>query len=158
MIPNVAIPGNHEQGKNGDGKRRLSHRWRPQFEFPLNGPKGLEETCFTFVYHNVLFIGLDSNRDQKIQAEWLDQVLSEKKAQWVVCSFHHPIFSTAKDRDNPELRAMWKPIIDKYKVDLVLQGHDHSYGRTGLQVPKKLEAETKVPANAATTNLARSTR
>ena len=23
-------------------------------------------------------------------------------------------------------------MIDKYKVDLVLQGHDHSYGRTGL--------------------------
>ena len=153
MMANVAIPGNHEQAKVEDGKRRLSHHWRPQFEFPMNGPKGLEETCFSFVYHNVLVIGLDSNRDQQIQAEWLDQLLSENTAQWVVCSFHHPIFSTAKDRDNPELRAMWKPIIDKYKVDLVLQGHDHSYGRTGLQVPSTLDAETKVPAKTATTSI-----
>ncbi len=152
MMPNVAIPGNHEQGKDEDGKRRLSHHWRPQFEFPLNGPAGLEETCFTLVYHNVLVVGLDSNRDQKIQAEWLDKVLSENKAQWVVCSFHHPIFSTAKDRDNPELRAMWKPIFDKYKVDLVLQGHDHSYGRTGLQVPNTLDNEAKTPAATTTTS------
>ncbi|MFI4876607.1 MAG: metallophosphoesterase, partial [Blastopirellula sp. JB062] len=40
-----------------------------------------------------------------------------------------------KGRDNPELRALWKPIFDKYKVDLVLQGHDHTYGRTGFDVP-----------------------
>ena len=33
------------------------------------------------------------------------------------------------------LRKLWKPIFDKYRVDLVLQGHDHSYGRTGLHVP-----------------------
>jgi acid phosphatase type 7 len=150
MMPNVAVPGNHEQAKSADGKRKLSHHWRPQFEFPLNGPKGLEETCFTLVYHNVLIVGMDSNRDQQIQAEWLDRVLSENTAQWVVCSFHHPIFSTAKDRDNPELRAMWKPIFDKYKVDLVLQGHDHSYGRTGLQVPNSLESEAKAPVGATT--------
>ncbi|MGE0757104.1 MAG: metallophosphoesterase, partial [Pirellulaceae bacterium] len=45
------------------------------------------------------------------------------------------VFSTAKERDNPELRASWKPILDKHRVDLVLQGHDHTYGRTGLETP-----------------------
>jgi 3',5'-cyclic AMP phosphodiesterase CpdA len=69
------------------------------------------------------------------QAVWLDKVLAENKLPWVVCSFHHPIFSTAKDRDNAALRAAWKPVFDKYRVDLVLQGHDHSYGRTGLETP-----------------------
>ena len=34
--------------------------------------------------------------------------------------------------DNPELRALWQPIFDRYKVDLVLQGHDHTYARTQL--------------------------
>jgi hypothetical protein len=47
---------------------------------------------------------------------------------------------------------MWKPIFDKYKVDLVLQGHDHSYGRTGLQVPNSLESETKTPTATTTTS------
>lgn len=138
MTPNVAIPGNHEQTKLGDGSRKLTDHWKPQFEFPLNGPKGLEESCYTIQYHNMLLIGLNSNEQQDTQAVWLDQVLSENTAQWVVCTFHHPIFSTGKDRDNKELRALWKPIIDKHKVDLVLQGHDHTYGRTGMQVPETI--------------------
>jgi len=26
---------------------------------------------------------------------------------------------------------LWKPILDEFKVDLVLSGHDHTYARTG---------------------------
>ena len=64
-----------------------------------------------------------------------NQGLADNTSPWVVCTFHHPIFSTGKDRDNPELRGLWKPVFDKHHVDLVLQGHDHTYGRTGLQTP-----------------------
>ncbi len=138
MTPSVAIPGNHEHVKIREGdrqRRKLSHHWRKVFTFPENGPRGLEETCFTTTYHNLRIIGLNSNEMQEVQAEWLERVLAENESEWVVCTFHHPIFSTGKDRDNPELRALWKPIFDKYKVDLVLQGHDHTYGRTGLDVP-----------------------
>ncbi|MDN3593296.1 hypothetical protein [Zunongwangia endophytica] len=39
------------------------------------------------------------------------------------------VYSTAEGRDNWELREAIKPLIDKYKVDLVLQGHDHTYAR-----------------------------
>ena len=41
------------------------------------------------------------------------------------------VFSPGSDRDNKELRELWKPILDEYKVDLVLSGHDHTYARTG---------------------------
>ncbi len=135
MVPNVAVPGNHEQQRLEEGKSRLSHHWRPSFTQPTNGPNGLEETCFTFTYHNMRLIALNSNERQAEQAIWLDKILAENKAQWTVCSFHHPIYSTGKDRDNAELRALWKPIFDKYQVDLVLTGHDHTYGRTGFDVP-----------------------
>jgi hypothetical protein len=30
------------------------------------------------------------------------------------------------------LRGLWKPVFDKYRVDLILQGHDHVYVRTGM--------------------------
>ena len=40
-------------------------------------------------------------------------------------------FSPGSDRDNPEIRRLWKPLIDEFKVDLVLNGHDHTYARTG---------------------------
>jgi 3',5'-cyclic AMP phosphodiesterase CpdA len=148
MTPSVAIPGNHEQAKLAFGGRRLSHHWRPSFTFPENGPAGLEESCYTFTYHNLRIIGLDSNTMQEEQAEWLDNVLSKNQSEWVVCTFHHPIFSTAKRRDNPHLRALWKPVLDKHTVDLVLQGHDHTYGRTGMEVPSALESGKAVVASS----------
>jgi len=135
MIPNVAVPGNHEMAKLDGEMRRLSRHWRPQFALPENGPSGLEETCFTLVYQNLRIIGLNSNEQIETQAEWLDRTLAANKSPWVVCTFHHPIFSTAKERDNPALRAAWKPILDRHRVDLVLQGHDHTYGRTSLDTP-----------------------
>ncbi len=134
----VAVPGNHEQAKAEDGTRRLSHHWRPQFAFPEDGPVGLEETCYTFEYLNMRIIALNSNEKIEEQAKWLNSVLAKNKSPWVVCTFHHPVFSTAKDRDNAALRQTWKPILDTYRVDLVLQGHDHTYGRTGLETPSML--------------------
>lgn len=136
MMPSLAVPGNHEQARDSAGNRRLSHHWRKQFSLPENGPAGLEETCYTLLYQGVRIIGLDSNQKQAEQVAWLTQVLEENQARWVICSFHHPMFSTGKDRDNAELRGLWKPVFDKYRVDLVLQGHDHTYGRTGLLTPR----------------------
>jgi hypothetical protein len=134
MIPSIATPGNHEQ-KTRDGISRVSHHWRPQFAFPTNGPAGLEETCYTMVYQNLRIISLNSNRLIKEQAIWLDKILSRNKAKWVVCTFHHPMFSTDVARDNVSQRKAWKPVFDKHRVDLVLQGHDHTYARTGLKTP-----------------------
>ncbi len=144
MIPNVPVVGNHEQHKVNELKRQVTHHWRPQFTLPDHGPEGLEETCYTFEYQNTRFVILDSNTKIKEQAEWLEQVLSKNTKPWIICSFHHPIFSTAKDRDNPIIRMNWKPILDRYNVDLVLQGHDHSYGRTGLDTPS-VPPETSTP-------------
>ena len=151
MTPSVAIPGNHEHVKQSDGRRKLSHHWRKVFTFPENGPRGLEETCFTMTYHNLRIVGLNSNELHEEQALWLDGVLARNESEWVICTFHHPVFSTGKDRDNPGLRALWKPIFDKYKVDLVLQGHDHTYGRTGLNVPT---ASTRTGTDKKTTAMA----
>lgn len=39
------------------------------------------------------------------------------------------MFSASEGRDNANLREYWKPLFDKYGVDLALQGHDHSYAR-----------------------------
>lgn len=148
MVPSIAVPGNHEQAKRPDGSRGLSHHWRPTFAFPTNGPAGLEESCYTFVYQGVRIIALNSNEQLDVQTEWLDRVLAENKETWVVCTFHHPVYSTGKGRDNPELRKRWKPIFDRYKVDLVLQGHDHTYGRTGLKTPL-VEEVANVPTGVS---------
>lgn len=143
MIPSLPTPGNHEYAseKSKDGKivkRWLSKNWNLQFTLPQNGPEGFAETCYYIDYQGVRFVSLNSNEGPLRQVEWLDSVLRSNTNRWTICTFHHPIYSTAKDRDNPEIRAAWKPIFDQYRVDLVLTGHDHTYGRTGLEVPRNV--------------------
>lgn len=142
MIPSVPTPGNHEYAKDNpedkESKRHLSKNWRPQFTLPQHGPDGLDETCYYIDYQCARIISLNSNEDPNRQTEWLETVLRENKKRWAICTFHHPIFSTAKDRDNPKVRDAWKPLFDKYRVDLVLTGHDHTYGRSGLEIPQNV--------------------
>lgn len=134
MLPSVPIPGNHEyssynaaeQGKNIS---HLSVQWNYQFTLPQNGPAAQKESAYFYDYQGVRFVCLNSNRMQGEQAAWFDSVLTNNPNKWTIASFHHPIFSGAGDRDNKQLRTLWKPIIDKHKVDLVLTGHDHTYTR-----------------------------
>lgn len=145
MIPSVMTPGNHEY-KNVV----LSPQWRKQFNLPQNGPKGLEEVCYQVNYPNLKVISLDSEQIDEseefriAQRDWLDSVLTNDPRKWTAITFHYPIFSTKPNRDNVEFRNEFKPIFDKHKVDIVLQGHDHAYGRgmvnnvpTGYQVKEK---------------------
>jgi Purple acid Phosphatase, N-terminal domain/Calcineurin-like phosphoesterase len=127
-VPSVPLPGNHEYS----GRKGLTPHWRATFTLPENGPPGLEESAYTIDIQGVRIIALNSNEKIPEQAAWLDKVLAENPNRWTVVSFHHPIYSTAKGRDNKSLREAWRPILDKHGVDLVLTGHDHSYGRSGL--------------------------
>lgn len=133
MLPIMPTPGNHEYGKSTDGPK-LSNHWRPQFTLPANGPEGLEESCYFIDYSGVRFVSLNSNVKQEEQARWLESVLAKNPNRWTVLTFHHPIYSPARGRDNAKLRDLWQPIFDKYRVDLVLTGHDHTYARSGPRV------------------------
>jgi len=130
-VPSVMTPGNHEYGKGVV----LSPQWRPQFNLPLNGPEGLEETCYAVNYSNLKVISLDAEQIDESplylekQAAWLDSILTRDPRKWTAITFHYPVFSTKPNRDNEKLRQRFKPVFDKHKVDIVLQGHDHAYGR-----------------------------
>ena len=130
MLPSIAAAGNHEYGSDEDGGRHLSTHWRPQFALPAHGPEGLEETVYYVDYQGVRIVVLNTNEQLEKPGAWLDGVLADNPQHWTVLTFHHPIFSAAAGRDNADLRALWMPIIDRHEVDLVLQGHDHTYGRT----------------------------
>ena len=113
------------------GKRTLSSHWVPQFTLPRNGPAGLEETVYFVDYQGTRIISLNSNERQDEQVPWLRRVLADNPQRWTIVTFHHPIFSPARGRDNVRLRALWKPLFDEFRVDLVLTGHDHTYARSG---------------------------
>ncbi|MFN3650604.1 MAG: fibronectin type III domain-containing protein [Armatimonadota bacterium] len=132
MIPSVPTPGNHEYGRGRDLKPLLAPHWRPTFTLPEHGPKGLEETVYYLDYQGVRIISLNSNERQEEQIPWLERVLAENPNRWTILTFHHPLFNAAKGRENEKLRNLWQPVFDRYRVDLVLQGHDHTYARSNL--------------------------
>lgn len=140
MIPSVSTPGNHEYDREEDGTLVLDYHWKKQFTLPENGPEEFEETAYYLDYSDLRMISLNSQeivldeKSMETQRVWLEKVLAENTQKWTIITFHHPIYSSGTGRDNKEFREAFKPIFDKYKVDLVLQGHDHSYGR-GRNLP-----------------------
>lgn len=130
-VPTIMTPGNHEYAKGVI----LSPQWKKQFNLPANGPKGLEETAYQINYPNLKVISLDAEQIDEskyfadTQARWLDSLLTNDPREWTILTLHYPFFSTSPKRDNDRLREQFKPIVDKHKIDLVLQGHDHAYGR-----------------------------
>ncbi len=128
----VPAIGNHQYERTAPEAetRRLTRHWQAQFELPRNGVPGLEDSCYYFDFQGVRFVVLNSMEKIVEQSVWLDTLLTGNPNRWTVVMFHHPIFSGAKNRDNDELRKQWKPIFDRHRVDLVLNGHDHVYGRS----------------------------
>lgn len=140
MIPNLPTPGNHEYYREDDKTMHVSKHWRAQFALPENGPEGLQETAYYIDYQGVRIIALNSQAailDSVVmdkQAAWFEKVAGENKNKWTVVVHHHPIYSTKNGRDNDEWRDKMETLYKKYKVDIVLQGHDHTYGR-GINMP-----------------------
>jgi len=130
MLPSFPTPGNHEyQSIKEGGEKVLSVQWKPQFTLPDNGPEGLKETVYFMDYQGARIVALNSLKDRKVQAQWFEKIMQNNPNQWTVVTYHHPLFSASSGRDNKEWRETFKPLFDKYKVDLALQGHDHTYAR-----------------------------
>jgi 3',5'-cyclic AMP phosphodiesterase CpdA len=130
--PSVPAAGNHEYAAGEGGDRKLSRHWQSQFTLPRNGPEGLEESSYYFDIQGVRVVVLNSSEKREEQARWLDELLSDNPNRWTIATFHHPVLSAMESRDNKALREQWQPVFDKHKVDLVLQGHDHTYARSNL--------------------------
>lgn len=100
-----------------------------------NDGRTLAGTDYYYTYGNVLFIVLDTNNYNCATHEnVIKKAISENPdATWRVVTFHQDIYGTAQnhsDSDGMILRTQITPLMDQYDIDVVLQGHDHSYSRT----------------------------
>ncbi len=109
-----------------------------QFNVPHNGPYNNCQ-AYSYDYGNVHFVVLDSQlrEEQKTRPNllddekaWLEKDLSQTKKGWKVVFWHKPPYFTRAYRTNNEIKAAFTPILDKYHVDMVFNGHDHAYSRT----------------------------
>jgi len=117
------------------------------FTFPKNGEAGGvasgTEAYYSFDYANIHFVCLESNIDSFGSANtnamitWLNADLTATTQHWTIVYLHCPPYSRGyHDSDiYPDMiyvRENIVPVLESYRVDLVLSGHDHDYERSYL--------------------------
>ena len=146
-VPGVPAPGNHDVIRSAL-KRVFAapDLWNAHFALPANGPADLPELSgqnYFIDYQGLRLVVIDVNaftnddyresqrsRVQAAELAWLKRVLGANRQRWTVIVQHQPMYSVAKARDYAAMRTALGRIYDEHQVDLVLQGHDHAYGRT----------------------------
>lgn len=134
----IPVAGNHVYiGDTKVIRSDLSILWRPQFTLPTvpELPEELHETVYTVTYQDMQIIVLNSNRRISEQKSYLEAQLSKPGFHWRIVTFHHSMFSPHRgiSEKSDLMEKEWRPLLEKYNVDMVLQGHDHAYTRG--QVP-----------------------
>ncbi|MHA7964022.1 purple acid phosphatase family protein [Paenibacillus sp. CAU 1782] len=143
QIPLMPTTGNHDE-VDGD-----SEMYRSYFQLPDNGESNSARgSSYYFQYGNVRFIMLNTESRVKKQTEWLREVLSSGEAGWTVVSLHRGPYGGNVNEDIGD----WVELFDEYKVDLVLQGHNHEYSRSYPLRHGEIVAsgDEPVPAGAGT--------
>lgn len=95
---------------------------------------------YWFRYGNTLFMALEGNNFYDVSAHdaFMNQAISANPGvKWKVAAFHQAPYSeanhdgaTSSDDDIMFMRKNWTKLMDKYAVDVVLNGHDHYYTRS----------------------------
>ncbi|HID56519.1 TPA: metallophosphoesterase family protein, partial [Candidatus Poribacteria bacterium] len=122
-LPYYPVLGNHE---------RNAQNYYDLFHLPKGGGWE-EEQWYSFDYGNAHFICLDSNfRFSADQTMWLGKDLARAapKSEWIFVLFHHPPFSSGRHGGAAETMTGWIDLFEKYEVDIIFSGHDHTYERS----------------------------
>ena len=129
-------PGNHDYGNSGAGGAEplgyLGYFGR------LAGATTRGYYSFDLGQWHV--VSLNSNIDAtagSTQELWLRNDLANTARKCVLAYWHHPVFTSSPRGDNPKMADIWKALSD-FKVDIVLNGHEHNYERFKQQSPTGL--------------------
>ena len=148
-VPYMVCIGNHERdfpksgsfytGSDSEGECGVPYEKR----FPMPRPS-MDEAWYGFDYGSVHVVLMSTEHDfqpQSAQYKFLDDHMSKvdrSVTPWLVFAGHRPMYVDSTNYkpeggDQPvavQLQTNIEPLLKKYKVDLALWGHHHSYQRT----------------------------
>lgn len=108
--------GNHDV-EGGHGPEQLGYLGLP----PLPYAKRLPGVELEF---------LDANQPDQRQGAWLDRQLGAPGPAFRVVVFHQPAYSCGTEHGSTRaVIGRWVPILERHRVALVLNGHEHDYQR-----------------------------
>jgi len=141
------VLGNHDYKINPEAEiaySKISRRWKMPAhyyskKFMINKDPS-QQVLMVFIdsnpfykeyYRDPDYIPIVSAQDTAAQKKWMENVLSDTASniKWKVVVAHHPLFTGGPRKSNPDIigiRGSFKEIMDKYKVDVYVSGHEHS--------------------------------
>lgn len=129
-LPIATTIGNHDS---------LNADYAYHFNNPNETSNGMTQAGgdYYYSYGDGLFIVLNTNNYNvaEHEATLQEAVASDPDAAWRVVTIHQDIYGSGLDHSDTDgmiLRTQLTPVFDAYDVDLVLQGHDHTYSRSKL--------------------------
>ncbi len=146
-------PGNHDYNNNPADQTTHNVPYFTNFTLPTKAEAGGVASGVEYYYSynvgNIHFLaldayGLDANKRMSDttgpQCAWIKKDLEANKLPWVVAYWHHPPYSKGShdsdaggaELELQDIRTKFLPFLEKYNVDLVLNGHSHSYERSYL--------------------------
>ncbi len=147
--PSLKIPwypalGNHDYILNPDAQieyNSLNPLWNMpskyySFTKEIDGRTGI---LFVVIDTNNLISEIqkttkDSDVSSVEQIVWLKNILKNHQEKWIIVTGHHPVYSSAwAHGDTPELKKFLKPLLEEYKVDFYICGHDHHFEHVNIK-------------------------
>jgi tartrate-resistant acid phosphatase type 5 len=141
------ILGNHDYKSNPDAQveySSISRRWKMPARyfsktFSINNDPS-QQVLMVFIdtnplipefYKNAEYGPNVRNQDSTMQKRWLEKTLSAASSdiKWKIVVGHHPMYTGGSRTDGYDTKAIrnsLKSLLDKYKVDVYLTGHEHS--------------------------------
>lgn len=93
----------------------------------------LQEPYYSFNFHNIHFVAISSEHpfeEESKQYEFiksdLEESLKDPSILWRIVFLHKPMYTSVNfdENDSEELKNTFHKLFEKYKVDLVLSGHN----------------------------------
>jgi len=147
QVPWYATLGNHDYGDNAQAQidlTKVNKRWKmPSRYYSIveelsDGTKNLflfiDTNPFITKYQkfNVKETELSqksvddlNTQSWKTQLKWIESSLKNSDADWKIVVGHHPVYSGGKHGGAKELYSNFKPLFEKYGVQMYICGHDH---------------------------------
>jgi len=147
QVPWYATLGNHDYGDNAQAQVELTKankRWKMPSRY-----YSIDEELSNGTRIQILFVDTNpfiekykkynpeetelseksvddlNSQDSQEQLRWIESSLKNCEADWKIVVGHHPVFSGGKHKGSAELVKYFKPLFEKYGVQMYICGHDH---------------------------------
>ncbi|OEU09230.1 Metallo-dependent phosphatase, partial [Fragilariopsis cylindrus CCMP1102] len=152
-VPFASVPGNHEIECD-----QVTHDVFVPYESFFRNPNRRYDYGNAYysyrhgLVHTIMLNSYTSILDGSLQRTWLTEIalpnVDKSITPWLIIVFHTPLYTTFKSHINEINPTLMKDsgirqLFQRYKVNLVISGHDHAYMRTKPLNPNGSVAESK---------------